>query len=36
MCELVKRLVSLEVWGLDDVVEQDTSVWDRFWLGVCA
>ena len=33
MGEVVRRLVNLEGWGLDDMVEQDTSVWDRFWLG---
>ena len=33
MCDLVIRLVNLKGWGLDDVVEQDTSVWERFCLG---
>lgn len=33
MCELMRRVVNLEVWGLGDVAEPDTSVEDRFWLG---
>ena len=26
MCEMVRRMVNLEGWGLDDMVGQDTSV----------